>query len=86
MHKYIFSYLFKDSYYHERLLDNLEKDLDNFEVEGFDTEGQSVFVKSAMDMKENELLKIDIASLSKGIYLLQIVSNGLNYTRKFVKE
>jgi len=63
-----------------------KRDLDNFEIEGFDTDGQSVFVKSANDLKENESFKIDIAALPKGIYLLQIVSNGFSYTRKFVKE
>jgi hypothetical protein len=63
-----------------------KKDLDNFEVECFNVEGESVFVKSTSDMKENESMKIDVATLPRGIYLLQIVSNGLNYTRKFVKE
>jgi Secretion system C-terminal sorting domain len=63
-----------------------KKDLDNFEVVGFDSEGQSVFVKSAVDLKENELFKIDVSTLPKGIYFLQIVSNGLNYTKKFVKD
>jgi hypothetical protein len=48
--------------------------------------GQVVMEKSAAAINENETLQIETASLAKGIYLLQIVSEGEMVVKRFVKE
>ena len=63
-----------------------DKDLSNFKIQGYDAQGKLVFEKSGVALKENESLQIDVAALPKGIYLLQIFSEGSVVGKRFVKE
>jgi len=59
---------------------NQKVDIAIFNVEG------NLVKKSTVNIKPKEIIKIDLNDLKKGLYILEVKGESINYRRKFIKK
>ena len=61
----------------------LSKRLTNGNIKVFDIVGKQILTK---EFKSNNLTRINVSNLSKGMYLVKVTSGENTQTKRFIKE